>query len=650
MRLICPGMGNNRVFSLCFSVMLAGCLNEQTVEIDQIRYHEPRSEYLKDFIDDEFNSQNAPKFVPERVASHQVHGSSINFSGTVISLDIELLKPDVDLNIIGFHKNYRDALASVQASGITVLPSVNLIDEKSRQFDERLYAALEQYWFLGISGGYAGDLDCLVRLAKAVPQDSRAAAFFSVGLQLANVDFRSTNPNAEVEFRQRFEAELTQTKPIGFYTWNEQLKKCYQVGRFFQLDFELNKNDWMQIIIRVLKEDPELFADYGKVLARRSRLSGLATRLTIKDLVDSPSAADLLRIRRERNLPSTSISLFPPVVSRESELTRRLLADDFSTQLNLIQELVKAIRNGKADLNPTAESGWFDYQVFATETLLAPNKAAESKHLLQSANYKRRSIETYQASITIRKETQLLRKEAAAKEVLLPQDPPLTFAPQLRIEPAPTYFLRMARSYQFLGQVLRELVDESVLPQLVGLSEQGLRSQPLLVELQEIQRLFYGCYAISAEDIGLEIQLTDEERAGLIESRDFAGTWLADLNQDPDMAVDTRVIVPVKIDLKKGSVFNWATLGVRFCRLKVRYESAAAPRILDPNTGEWNLIPPEQLEESTYLLPVEQWASIALSATQVFNRTEFQQRCDNAFSREEILKRIQDKIVPAQKP
>ena len=237
MRLICPRMGNTRVLVLCFSVMLSGCSNEQTVEIDQIRYHDPRSEYLQDFTDDEFNVQKVPEFVPDRVASYPVHGSNINFSGTVFSLDIELLKPDIDLKIIGFHKNYRDALQSVQSSAIPVLPSVNLIDEKSRQFDERLYAALEQYWFLGISGGYAGDLDCLERLAKAVPQDSRAAAFFSVGLQLAGVDFRSTNPNAEVEFQQRFEAELTQTKPIGFYTWNEQLQKCFGVGRFFPLYF-----------------------------------------------------------------------------------------------------------------------------------------------------------------------------------------------------------------------------------------------------------------------------------------------------------------------------------------------------------------------------------------------------------------------------
>ena len=650
MRLIGPRLGNNRVLVLCFSVMLSGCSHEQTVEIDQIRYHEPRSDFLQDIIDDEFDLQNVPEFVPERVASHPVHGSNINFSGTLFSLDIELLKPDIDLNIIGFHKNYRDALQSVQSNGIPVLPSVNLIDEKSRQFDERLYAALEQYWFLGISGGYAGDLDCLVRFAKAVPQDSRAAAFFSVGLQLAGVEFHSTNLNAEVEFRQRFEAELTQTKPIGFYTWNEQLQKCYRVGRFFQLDFELNKNDWMQIVIRALKQDPQLYADYQNVLARRSRLSNLATRLTIKDLVDNPSAADLLRIRRERNLQSTSISLFPPVLSRESELARRLLTNDFSTQVNLIRELVKAIRSGKVDLNPNAKSGWFDYQVFATETLLFPDKAVESRHLLRTANYKRRSLETYQASITKRKEIQLLRKELAAREVSLPQDPPPTFAPQFRIEPAPTYFLRMARSYQFLGQVLRELVDESTLPQLAGLSEQGLRGQPLLVELQQIQQLFYGCYAISAEDIGLELQVTDEERAELVTSRNFAETWLADLNHDPDMAVDTRVIVPVRIDLKQGSVANWATLGIRFCRLKVRYESAAAPRIQDPHTGEWNMIPSEQLDEATYLLPVEQWASVELSANQVFNRTEFQQRCDEAFSREDILKRIQSKIAPVQKP
>ena len=174
--------------------------------------------------------------------------------------------------------------------------------------------------------------------------------------------------------------------------------------------------------------------------------------------------------------------------------------------------------------------------------------------------------EAFQATITKRKETHVLRSESGAKVTASPPAPLERFSPRLRLEPAPTYYLRMARSYRFLDTTLRDLVGESQLAEIHGLTQEGIRTRPLLAELQDLQRLFYGCYAVSAEDIGLELNMTDDELADLSESKILAEKWLVEFTNDPDLNIDTRVIVPVAEDLQRATMLTWATLGVSLCQ------------------------------------------------------------------------------------
>jgi len=45
-------------------------------------------------------------------------------------------------------------------------------------------------------------------------------------------------------------------------------------------------------------------------------------------------------------------------------------------------KLIRAIRQGKVDLAPTASSGWYDYQIHALKTFLLPEKGEENPKLL----------------------------------------------------------------------------------------------------------------------------------------------------------------------------------------------------------------------------------------------------------------------------
>ena len=199
----------------------------------------------------------------------------------------------------------------------------------------------------------------------------------------------------------------------------------------------------------------------------------------------------------------------------------------------------------------------------------------------------------------------------------------------------------MARSYRFLNQALHEFVPENQLTILHGLTEQGTRKQPLLEELHDIERLFYGCYALSAEDIGLGLNVTEDEQAVLVESRNIAEKWLTSYTDDPDIAVDTRVIIPVAEDLRRGVISVWATPGIRFSRLKTDYVPESPPRVKTSESDEWTALKPEQLGEAIYLLPVDEFVSVQVPSSRILNRKEFQGLCNEAKTKEEIVQRLQ---------
>ena len=644
MRWICLRECLRSLFAVITLATFAGCSGPETVVIEKTDYNPPAASKAEEFADDVFDASAVPPFVQDRVDSREEKGWSVNLSAAVTKLDQELLKPDSDEVLLKLHANYRDAIQSVKSTGVDVLPSINLIDGKAKQFDDGLYAALEQYWFQEHAAEFIGDLAFLKELAAAVPADSRAAAFFAVGLELAGIKIPATNQISRTFFKELFDSDLVQSKPIGFYTWNEKLQQCYRVGRYFQMEFELDKNDWMQPLIRALQTKPEIQTTYRQILARWARLSNAPSRLTVLDLVNHSAGEKLVQLRRQRNLTTSTVSLFPPGSNRESELTRRLFPNGFSAKDDIMRELVKAIRSGSVDLQPKENSGWYDYQVYALETLLVPKRGEESKWLLLTGNYKRRRLEAFHALITKRKETHVLRSESGVKTAAsapLQPDPLERFSPRLRIEPAPTYYLRMARSYRFLNQALHEFVPEAQLTKLHGLTEQGTRKQPLLEELRDIERLFYGCYAISAEDIGLGLNLAEDEQAVLAESRSIAGKWLASYAEDPDLAVDTRVIVPVAEDLSRGVISVWATSGIRFSRLKTNYVSEAPPRVRTSDSEEWTPLKPEQLGDATYLLPVDEFVSVQIPSSRILNRKEFQDLCNGAKNKEELVQRLQ---------
>jgi len=304
--------------------------------------------------------------------------------------------------------------------------------------------------------------------------------------------------------------------------------------------------------------------------------------------------------------------------------------------IDLMKELVRRIRSGEVDLKPKADSGWYDYQVYALETLLLPEKGPEKDKLFLTRAYKKRMLEAFKALVTKRRETHVRQLGTAEKAMSGP--PPLQekVRPRLRVEPSPTYYLRTARAYAFLANVLEAELGKESLQRLHGLKQEGERAADLYAELIGMRDLFYGLYLVSVEDIGQKPALAADEGVDPQRCYQAATEWLPKANADADLAVDTRVAVPLFVDPNRGVTRVWLTLGVRLTRLDAAY---ARPPSLKPAraVGEWEAVKANQLEGASYLIAVDEFAEVELKGNRVLSREELRAICDREKTKEAIL-------------
>jgi hypothetical protein len=325
--------------------------------------------------------------------------------------------------------------------------------------------------------------------------------------------------------------------------------------------------------------------------------------------------------------------VFPPSTSRETELFNRVFPLGIPSGVNLMARLIHAIRSGEVDLQPAKSDGWYQHQVYVLETLLLPSRGQETDKLLLTASYKKRLIEAFKALVTKRRETHArqLDEGDTANEIA-----PNEMYPRLRVEPCATFYLRTARAYAFLQNFLLATVGSEELSKLHGLRKSGPRDIHLAKELAVIRERFYGLYLVSCEDIGMKPQFLEDEVVEQDAAKAAALDWLEHLVDDPDLARDTRVSVPIFIDPLGGETRLWATLGVRLAMLDASY--ARPPKVRSKvEGGPWQEVESYQLGESQYLIPVEEFGEIELPSSASLTRDELRAACDACKTKEAIV-------------
>lgn len=613
------------------------------VETTDVEGSKPR-----DLLSDDRLEDKSPKFRPELVDSRPLgEGDNrwqLNASAAVIRLDVPDTSNEEHESMHRLYASYAEAARALQAAGYEVLPSVNLIGGKAKQFDDGMYAALDMHMAQNAEEGVR-DVELCVRaiLTELNPRGDAYAwlyASLEVGRMLSPEE-HARLPQQVADYARRFLLG-TDAEPVGFYAWNENLRRVFQFLRYLQQTFPVREGI-PNVLANALRRNAQAREQYSRMLEFYSRLTNPLIGLSLLDLTEPDyEESSLPEIAEVKGIRRPVVSFLPSSDSKEVALFERLYPMGVPAGAELMRDLITAIRDGRLDLSPDADSGWYDYQLHALETLLLPEQAPENEKLLLTKKYKQRLIEAFKSMITKARETHI-RQLAVGESVSAPVPPDDLVKPRLRVEPNPTYYLRVARSYAFVQRLVEAMVEEP--NRLAGWKADGPRERPLGEELNHMRMLFYGLYFISCEDIGFEPKLMPDE-LGTLEpeyTQGVANEWLKDWVSDPDLAADTRVAVPIYKVAGRFTRF-WCTIGVRPIRLEASYARRPSWRPL-PEAGEpaaeWEEVPAYRTTGLDCVILGDEFAEVELAGDAALTRQELRDVCDNHDSKEEIVSALQ---------
>lgn len=599
---------------------------------------------VRDLLADDDPAAKKPVFDPDlfdsRLFGPADNRWQINQSAALLALDVPDLTPDRDDHLLRLYPDYARAARDLAGRDVNLLPSVNLVGGKAKQFDDGLYAALELHMASNREQGLRSIEVLLRQMMTECGPRTEAYAWIWAALYLGGYitgDEAARRPAGAETFLRSFDARHHESDVVGFYEWSAELKNCFRFLRYLQQDFP-GRAGLPDALLRALLKNPSCVEMYQRMLGWYARQTNPLDRVNLLDLAET---GDDVREIAHRKGVIASLHFLPYSKSRETELFNRLYPEGLpGAGAELMVDFIKAIRDGKLDLKPGTDSGWYDYQLYALEAFVLPERGAENTKLVLSKKYKLRLIEAFKAMVTKHRETHI-RQVGVAGNAAASADrerPAGRLSPRLRIEPNPTYFLRYARSYAFLQKFLVSDVED--LNTLHGARAGGWRGLPLGDELEEMRLLFYGLHLVSCEDIGMKDELLANEVENKDLARALAAKWLKGWQDDPDLSADTRVAVPVFFDFGKTTKF-WGTIGVRGVPLDARWQTRPSWRPLPgegEQPGDWQQMEWHQLDRSRYVILVDEFAEFALKGSTALPRSQFRKICDRATTKEEVLK------------
>ena len=235
---------------------------------------------------------------------------------------------------------------------------------KAKQFDDGLYAAVELAAQQG-AGRFPGNAVLLSSLAATLAaglpgKGTGAATAIHAACALGGIPV--TVPEALVEPVRTARAGFTAkadfvSKPLGFYTWTDQLQAIFLQDRFLQQPLEL---DTAAELARAVKNTPGASVACDACLRLHNRLTNPPKKPNIRDA-------------------GKAMPFFPPSRSHEVALFERLYeSSSIPDGFDLMGELIRCVRSGKISLMPTEQSGWYDHQTWSLEPLIVPDRRPET--------------------------------------------------------------------------------------------------------------------------------------------------------------------------------------------------------------------------------------------------------------------------------
>jgi len=520
-----------------------------------------------------------------------------------------------------FHMVTEPELRPTPPRGKTGFVAATILVQKAKQFDDGLYAAVELAAQRG-AGAFAGKAS-LVRavLDRLVTHQKSASAIVPIaaaaglgGIATPAVPQLEADIAAETS---AFLADEMRSKPLGFYTWSPELEAIFRQDRLLQGD--ISDRNAERDILEAVAADPAASAAFTAYLTLISKLTN--------PLV-------------ERG-PRGEFRVFPPSASHEGDLITRLYgASPIPEDFSLIDEMIKRIRAGTLSLAPSDASGWYDYQTWAHEPFVIPEKMPEAARLELDEKYRERLLDVFKGAQALARETHVKQLDITRAGMALgarPKKEPviLVVRPDLGVEPVPAYYLRRADSYRFVRHVLDDAFGAGALTRMARVGPDGRSATDLDSELAGIERLFRGAYVASCRQIGLALDPAASAAAD-DDERDFT-SWAARIAGDPDVGQDVRMMVPIFFDEARHTLKVWAFLGWTTDEVKVNFRRPPRVSVFD-RSGR----PIEQSDDLKVVFGLETHAAARPVTAEVYvdallNRTEFRALCDRLKTRSAIL-------------
>lgn len=641
-----------------------------------------------------------PPYVPDMIErqSGRYYKVYINKSASVLALDLgEATSREKKLSS-RLYPTFSQAIKAAGGFDCELLPSVELIDQYKKSLDDHLLAALEVHLSTGSSifpGGKQALLEVLLKevLKRNDPGRNEAAAYLAAAIELGGGRpdvSRAVKDKAQAQV-QLFLKQPARSEPIGFYTQSATLEHVFRRDRFLADSTGQNKRITLFIPIALaLGERPDLLRAYNGFRNLEDRLCNAEVDLNLVHLLRHKglfgSEDSLLEALFNSDAPEVqkacynkgrmpSIAFWPAATSKESRLFARIYSSEELPESSCMEDLIVALRSGETNLDINPDSGYYDYQLHALESLVLPERAQEAQKLLLQAKYKKRLREAFEAMLTKRRETHVKHLEFFATAGDHSYRPPIIM-PELSIEPCATNYLRTARAYRFLVTALKSQFSNR---ELDHIKLTGSRDT-LLQQLNNATSLFYGLYLTVCNDIGMipklengEIEsvadfginlkkshykpyscaiaqlpgLSDTQRTVRITLCKEAANWLRNLKKQDFLNEDVRVIVPVLSNARGTEIRYWSVIGTKLTKIKAYY--AVPPKIAEERNWGVNESPRQRLEEGymprlewrarEYVIPVQEFAEVTLGSKPL-TREEFRSICDRCSTKEEVIKAL----------
>lgn len=520
----------------------------------------------------------------------------------------------------------------------TAVLSASVLVQKAKIFDDGLYAAVEVAAQEG-AGGHAGRATLLGSLGRALavadPSVSQTAQELLLGAaSLGNVSIGAIPSNVEPVVRHSVEAFLAnelRSKPVGFYTWSAELRRIFQQDRMLQSEIDATG---IKAIANALHTDPVARDTYERHLRLVSRLTN---PFAIADLRNVLEAIDrgFTDVAEDED-----IRFFPPSIAHETNLIKKLYGDrPIPNDFVLADEMIRRIRSGEVDLEPSGNSGWYDYQTWALEPLVIPERMPEGKQVQLDDEYRKLLLELFKGTLTLTRETHIKQLEIPLCGSALGEEREfIDITPQLSAEPLATFYHRRAIGYRYVRTVLEDSFGSKALQSLHRLTEFGPVSTCLAEELDAIETLFFGSHVTVSRELGLVPESVPGSKVSANYAAQRFTAWVRELRSDPDLSMDLRAMVPVFYDVQRRKTKVWAFLGWSHRPIVVSFARPPKAMVRDLTGRLLSIHPPIRWGGIYTRLPYPVTAEFYVD--RILDRDEFRKLCDSCVTRSAILKRL----------